>query len=115
MSPWLLVFVIGVLGASHQSWSANIFSMVGDLFPRSAVATVTGIGGCAGGIGSYLILMGSGVLLSYAEDMGDMFTFMSYSGKQAAYMIIFSICSVAYLVGWIVMKLLVPKELKVKV
>lgn len=115
MSPWLLVFVIGVLGASHQSWSANIFSMVGDLFPRSAVATVTGIGGCAGGIGSYLILMGSGVLLSYAEDMGDMFTFMSYSGKQAAYMIIFSICSVAYLVGWIVMKLLIPKELKVKV
>jgi ACS family hexuronate transporter-like MFS transporter len=59
--------------------------------------------------------MGSGVLLSYAENMDEMFTFMSYSGKQAAYMIIFIICSVAYLVGWVVMKLLVPKELKVKV
>ncbi len=115
MSPWLLVLVIGVLGASHQSWSANIYSMVGDLFPRRAVATVTGLGGCAGGVGSYLILMLSGFLLSYAEKNGEVFTFMSYSGKQAAYMIIFSICSVAYLVGWIVMKLLVPKELKVKV
>ena len=114
MSPWLLVFVIGVLGASHQSWSANIFSMVSDLFPRRAVATVTGIGGCAGGIGSYIILMWSGSLLSHAEQLGDTFTFLSYSGKQAAYMIIFSICSVSYLVGWLVMKILVPSEQKVR-
>ncbi|MBO7646328.1 MAG: MFS transporter [Prevotella sp.] len=114
MSPWLLVLVIGVLGASHQSWSANIFSMVGDLFPRRAVATVTGLGGCAGGVGSYFILMASGILLSYAEKQGEMFAFLSYSGKQAAYMMIFCLCSVSYLIGWFVMKLLVPKGLKVE-
>jgi len=109
MSPWLLVLVIGVLGAGHQAWSANIFSMVGDLFPRRAVATVIGLGGCAGGIGSFLVNMGSGSLLSYAENMGETFSFLSYSGKQAAYMIIFCICAVAYLIGWVVMKLMVPK------
>ena len=109
MSPWLLVLVIGVLGAGHQAWSANIFSMVGDLFPRRAVATVIGLGGCAGGIGSFLVNMVSGSLLSYAENMGETFSFLSYSGKQAAYMIIFCICAVAYLIGWVVMKLMVPK------
>ncbi len=109
LSPWLLVFIIGILGACHQSWSANIFSMVGDLFPRRTVGTVTSIGGCAGGIGSYIILMISGLLLTYAEEQGAAFTFMSYSGHQAAYMMIFSACSVAYLIGWMIMKMLVPQ------
>ena len=51
-SVWLPVIIIGIAGAAHQSWSANIFSTVGDMFPKSAIATVTGIGGMAGGIGS---------------------------------------------------------------
>ncbi len=51
ISPWLPIILIGILGAAHQSWSANIFSVVGDMFPKSAIATVTGIGGMAGGVG----------------------------------------------------------------
>ena len=55
ISPWLPVIMIGIGGAAHQSWSANIFSTVGDMFPKSAIATITGIGGMAGGIGSMIL------------------------------------------------------------
>jgi ACS family hexuronate transporter-like MFS transporter len=63
----------------------------------------------AGGIGSFLINKGSGVLFTYAEEQGEAFTFMGFDGKPAGYMIIFCICAVAYLIGWIIMKVLVPK------
>jgi len=108
--PWAVAIIIGIVGAAHQSWSANIFSTTGDMFPKSAVATITGIGAMAGGIGSYLINRGSGVLFTYAEGQGDLFTFAGFTGKPAAYMIVFCICAVAYLIGWSVMKLLVPKH-----
>ncbi len=108
-SPWFPVIFIGILGAAHQSWSANIFSTVGDMFPKSAIATITGIGGMAGGVGSFLINKGSGVLFTYAENQGAAFTFAGFEGKPAGYMIIFCICAVAYLIGWTIMKLLVPK------
>ncbi len=107
ISYWFPVIIIGIAGAAHQSWSANIFSTVGDMFPRSAIATVTGIGGMAGGIGSYLINKGSGVLFDYAE-MTNL-KFMGFEGIKSGYFIIFSICAVAYLIGWVVMKSLVPK------
>jgi ACS family hexuronate transporter-like MFS transporter len=104
---WLPVLIIGIAGAAHQSWSANIFSTVSDMFPKSAIATVTGIGGMAGGIGSSLINLGSGVLFDYSGK--TQMIFMGFKGEEAGYFIIFSICSVAYLIGWTVMKLLVPK------
>jgi ACS family hexuronate transporter-like MFS transporter len=106
-SYWFPIIIIGIAGAAHQAWSANIFSTVGDMFPRSAIATVTGIGGMAGGIGSYLINKGSGVLFDYTE-MTQM-KFMGFEGIKSGYFIIFSICAVAYLIGWSVMKSLVPK------
>ncbi len=109
ISPWMPVILIGILGAAHQSWSANIFSTVSDMFPKSAVATVTGIGGMAGGVGSFLINKGSGMLFTYADGQGAAFSFMGFEGKPAGYMIIFCICAVAYLIGWTVMKVLVPK------
>ncbi|RYY90829.1 MAG: MFS transporter [Chitinophagaceae bacterium] len=107
ISYWYPVLIIGIAGAAHQSWSANIFSTVGDMFPKSAVATITGIGGMAGGIGSFLINKGSGVLFTHAGD--TKMEFLGFVGKEAGYFIIFSICAVAYLIGWIVMKSLVPK------
>ena len=79
------------------------------MFPKSAVATITGIGSMAGGVGSFLINKGSGTLFTYAESQGAAFTFMGFEGKPAGYMIIFCICAVAYLIGWTVMKTLVPK------
>ena len=107
ISFWVPVIIIGIAGAAHQSWSANIFSTVGDMFPKKAIATVTGIGGMAGGIGSFLINKGSGVLFTHADK--TQMSFMGFHGKEAGYFIIFSICAVAYLIGWIVMKSLVPK------
>lgn len=107
ISVWIPVVIIGIAGAAHQAWSANIFSTVGDMFPKSAIATITGIGGMAGGIGSFLINKGSGVLFDYTAE--TKMKFMGFEGIEAGYFIIFSICSVAYLIGWFIMKTLVPK------
>ena len=104
---WLPVIIIGIAGAAHQAWSANIFTTVGDMFPKKAIATITGIGGLAGGIGSTVINKGSGVLFDYTKET-DM-SFMGFHGIEAGYFIIFSICAVCYLIGWTVMKSLVPK------
>lgn len=107
ISPWLPVIMIGIGGAAHQSWSANIFSTVGDMFPKSAIATITGIGGMAGGVGSMILQKGAGNLFVYAGETN--MTFMGFVGKPAGYFVIFCICAVAYLIGWLVMKALVPK------
>lgn len=107
--PWAVAIIIGIVGAAHQSWSANIFSTTGDMFPKSAVATITGIGAMAGGVGSFLINKGSGMLFDHAAEMGEAFQFAGFTGKPAGYMIIFCVCAVAYLIGWSVMKALVPK------
>lgn len=106
-SSWVPVIIIGIAGAAHQSWSANIFSTVGDMFPKKAIATITGIGGMAGGIGSFIINKGSGVLFEHAGN--TQMQFAGFTGKEAGYFIIFSICAVAYLIGWVVMKSLVPQ------
>lgn len=107
ISFWLPVIIIGIAGAAHQAWSANIFSTVGDMFPRKAIATITGIGGMAGGVGAFIINKSSGVLFDYAGQTH--MVFMGFKGEEAGYFIIFSICAVSYLIGWSVMKTLVPK------
>jgi hypothetical protein len=61
----------------------------------------------AGGVGSYIINKSSGVLFDYAGN--TQMSFLGFKGEEAGYFIIFSICAVAYLIGWIVMKSLVPK------
>lgn len=106
-SYWISVVIIGIVAAAHQAWSANIFSTVGDMFPKSAVATVTGIGGMAGGMASFIFNRCSGVLFDYSGSSG--MAFMGFEGIEAGYFIIFCICSVLYLAGWVIMKLLVPR------
>lgn len=107
ISVWLPVIIIGIAGAAHQAWSANLFSTIGDMFPKHAVATITGIGGMAGGIGSFLINKGSGVLFDHASETN--MKVMGFTGIESGYFIIFCICAVAYLIGWVIMKSLVPK------
>jgi len=107
ISVWIPVIIIGIAGAAHQSWSANIFSTVGDMFPKKAIATITGIGGMAGGLGSFLINKGSGQLFDYAAD--TKMKLFAFEGIESGYFIIFTICAVAYLIGWFIMKTLVPK------
>ena len=58
ISYWVPVVLIGIGTAAHQAWSANIFSTVGDMFPKKTIATITGIGGMAGGMGSVIINKG---------------------------------------------------------
>ena len=93
-----------------QAWSANLFSTIGDMFPKSTIATITGIGAMAGGVSSFLINKGAGMLFTYAEKQGSAFTFFGFEGKPAGYMIVFCICAVAYLIAWAIMKSLVPKH-----
>ncbi|MCH5600729.1 MFS transporter [Niabella ginsengisoli] len=107
ISPWFPVILIGLGGAAHQSWSANIFSTVGDMFPKAAIATITGIGGMAGGVGSMILQKVAGELFVYSGETN--LTFLGFEGKPAGYFIIFCFCAVAYLIGWVVMKSLVPK------
>ncbi len=112
ISLWVPVTIIGIACAAHQAWSANIFSVVGDMFPKSAVATVTGIGGMAGGLSSFLINKFSGTLFDYAESTN--LSFMGFEGLSAGYFIIFAFCAVAYLLGWLMMKSLVPHYMPVE-
>jgi len=136
ISYWFPVLIIGIAGAAHQAWSANIFSTVGDMFPKKAIATITGIGGLAGGIGSTIINKSSGLLFDYShkawttvDGVPLLEKFPQYTeqrlpegffeqlqksgavvsdGIDKGYMIIFSFCAVAYLIAWFVMKSLVP-------
>ena len=107
ISPWFPVILIGIGAAAHQSWSANIFSTVGDMFPKSSIATITGIGGMAGGLGSMFLQKVDGELFVYSEQVN--LSFLGFSGKPAGYFIIFCFCATAYLIGWCIMKALVPK------
>ena len=113
-SAWWPAVLIGLAGAGHQAWSANLFSTVGDMFPKSTIATITGIGAMAGGIGSMIIQKSAGRLFTYAETAGEAFQFLGFSGKPAGYFIMFCFCGVAYLIAWGLMKTLVPKYSPIK-
>jgi ACS family hexuronate transporter-like MFS transporter len=107
ISYWAPILLIAVGASAHQAWSANIFSTVGDMFPKGAVATVVGIGGMAGGVGSFFIQKGAGMLFTYSDK--TQLTFLGFEGKPAGYAIAFIFCALAYLIAWIVIKTLVPK------
>ena len=115
ISPWWPAILIGLAGAGHQAWSANLYSTIGDMFPKSTVATIVGMGGMAGAVGSGLINWGAGELFTYSENAGEAFTFFAFAGKPAGYMIVFCICAVAYLIAWSIMKTLVPKYKKIEI
>lgn len=112
ISYWFPIVIIGIAGAAHQSWSANIYTVGSDMFPKSAVATIIGIGGMAGGIGSFLINMGSGLLFDYAGRTN--MAFFGFEGKEAGYFIVFCMCAIAYMLAWCIMKALVPKYKVIK-
>ena len=114
-TPWWPAILIGLAGAGHQAWSANLFSTIGDMFPKSTIATITGIGAMAGGVGSMIIQKVAGNLFTYAENAGSAFTFLGFEGKPAGYFIMFCFCGVAYLIAWSIMKSLVPKYKPIEV
>lgn len=100
INTWLAVATISIACAAHQAWSANIFTTVSDMFPKKAVASVTGIGGMAGAFGGLLIAYSAGKLLAHFTHLGKV---------EVGYGILFVICGSAYLLAWILMHLLVPR------
>ena len=93
------IAVICIGAAAHQAWSANLYTTVSDMFPKKAVGTVTGIGAMAGGLGGVAVQKLAGFLT-------DAFV----RTPQTAYLIMFIVCAVSYLVAWAVLKALVPRE-----
>ncbi len=112
LGGWFSIIIIGIIAAAHQSWSANVFTVVGDMFPKSMVATVTGISGLSSGLGVFLFTTSSGMLFTYSKEAG--ISFLQFHGIQAGYMIVFLVCSFAYLFSWCIMKLLIPQYKKIE-
>jgi ACS family hexuronate transporter-like MFS transporter len=100
MGDWVAVLIIGLAGAAHQAWSANLYTTVSDMFPKYAVASVIGIGGLAGAIGGMLFPVFSGRLL-------DIFT--AEGNITGGYAVLFTICGGAYVVTFLIHHLLAPK------
>ena len=107
ISLWFPVVIIGIMAAAHQSWSANVFTVISDMFPKHVIASVTGAAGLASGLGSFASNYGAGQLFVYAERVGH--HFLGFEGKNAGYMIVFLIAGFAYLLSWTIMKILVPR------
>ena len=113
-SAWWPAILIGLACAGHQAWSANVYSVVGDMFPKSTIGTLTGIAQFAAGCGSFLVNKTAGKLFTFAAENGDAFQFCGFAGKEAGYFIVFAYCAVAYIIGWLCMKSLVPHYKKVE-
>ena len=92
-SEWIAVGLLAIATAAHQGWSANLFTLPSDMFPRHAVGSVVGIGGMAGAIGGMLIAKITGLVLQ----------------ATGSYVPIFFIASSAYLVTLGIVHLLVPR------
>jgi ACS family hexuronate transporter-like MFS transporter len=100
VGDWPAVLLIGLAGAAHQAWSANLFTTVSDMFPKNAVASIIGMGGMAGATGGMLFPYYCGKLL-------DKFT--AAGNVTAGYVVLFSICAFTYLVTFGVQHLLAPR------
>lgn len=75
-SKWIAVVLIGIAAAGHQAWSANLFTLVSDLFPKKAVASVTGIGGMVGAFAGIVSDKALGKVLDAAGNTGYFWAFL---------------------------------------
>jgi len=96
---WVAVLIIGLATAAHQGFSANLYAFPGDVFPRSAVGSVVGIGGMLGGIGGMIMAKYAGFVLD----------------KIGTYTPIFVVAASAYLVALLVVHLISPRYEPAKV
>ena len=105
-SIWFPVFIVGFGAAAHQAWSANIYTTVSDMFPKKAVASITGIAGMAGGLGGIIVSKAAGYLFDYYKSLHNI---------EKGYFILFTFCSIAYIAAWLIMHFLVPKMKKLEI
>jgi len=90
---WVVVGLTGLAMAAHQGWSANLFTVVSDLFPKAAVASVVGIGGMVGAIGGALFDVFTGHVLKWT----------------GSYIPVFAVCGSSYFVALIILHLMTPR------
>jgi len=94
-SLWISVGLIALAAGGHCGWSANIFSLMSDIFPKKATATVAGFGGFSGAVGGALVAFAVGRIL---QDIGT-----------EGYTIPFAVAGTGYLLALLIMHLLVPR------
>lgn len=92
---WTVVGLISLAAGGHCGWSANVFSLMSDIFPRKAIGTITGFGGFAGGIGGAIVAFLVGKILQNIGIEG--------------YTIPFAIAGCGYLIALLIIHLLVPR------
>lgn len=97
---WVAVTLIGIAGAAHQAWSANLFTTVSDMFPKSVVASLTSLGGLSGSIGGFIFPIVAGKMLDHFKDLGN---------STTGYTLLFTVCAFAYLVAFGISHLLAPR------
>ena len=97
-SVWGAVAVIGLATAAHQAFSANLYALPSDMFPRGAVGSVVGIGGTVGAIGG----MGMALFTGYILD-----------ATNNNYSVLFAIAGSAYFVALLLVHLLSPRLARV--
>src|SRR5213596_3785005 len=93
-SMWTAVLIVSVAAAAHQGWSANVYTLASDMFPPSAVASVSGIGGFAGAMGGVLFQWLTGHILD---------------ATGSNYASIFAVCGFAYVTAWTLIHILAPR------
>jgi len=93
-SLWTAVLIVALAAAAHQAWSANVYTLASDMFPRSAVGSVVGIGAFAGAMGGVVFQRVVGRVLDA-------------NGQD--YSPIFVVCGGAYLTAWVILHLIVPR------
>jgi MFS transporter, ACS family, hexuronate transporter len=76
-SEWEAIGILGIAAGAHQGWSANLFTTASDMFPRSAVGAVVGIGGMAGSVGGALLAFVTGHILERTHSYGSLFMMAS--------------------------------------
>ena len=93
-SLWTAVLIVGIAAAAHQWWSANVFTLSSDMFPRQAVGSVVGIGGFFGALGGIAFQRITGLVLQHNGDN---------------YAPIFVVCGLAYVTALAIVQLLAPR------
>ena len=96
-SEWAAIALLSLAAAAHQGWSANLFTIASDMFPRSAVGTVVGLGGMAGAVGGVLFSVSAGKILQLTH----------------SYVSLFGISASAYLISIAILHILAPGLKKV--
>lgn len=100
VGDWPAVLLIGLAGAAHQAWSANVYATISDMFPKRAVASVAGISGMAGSLGGMLFPIATGRLLDRCRAAGD---------EPRGYALLLSFCAFAYVAAFAANHLLAPR------